>query len=420
MKRMTRRGLALTLVCSLLFLLSWSPGGFAQGETAEASDAALAALVAANTQFAFDLYRVLREDSGNLFFSPYSISSALAIAYAGARGETETQMAEVLHFATLGQDGVHPAFNALARELASRGEDVDDMDEEARFRLHVANALWGQDGYSFIDEFLAILTESYGAGIRTIDFAGAPEQARETINQWVSDETEGRIEDLLPPGSVDALTRLVLANAITFNATWEYGFDPLFTWESPFTLLDGSQVPVQMMEQVARLRYAAGEGYCAVELPYVGGELSMLVLLPEIGAFETFTAALDSQRLTTILATLSEDEPVSLQMPRFEVTSEFEFTELLADLGMTDAFVFGDADFSGMDGTRDLSLGGVFHKALVSVDENGTEAAAATAVPIPCALLPTIHLDHPFVFLIRDMKTGAILFVGQVNNPSEV
>lgn len=389
--------------------------------TLNVATADLEDLSAGNTAFAFDLYQKLSHEGENLFFSPYSISLALAMTSSGARGETATQMAEVLHLMTLGQDRLHPAFNALARELASRGEDIGDKDETEiadRFRLHVTNALWGQQGYGFLPAFLAVLAENYGAGVQIADFIDAPEQARETINRWASDETEGRIEDLLPPGSITPLTRLVLTNAVYFNATWKQGFDKDFTHADSFTLLDGSQVTVQMMQQVGRFKCVAGEGYCAVELPYVGDELSMLVLLPEIHEFEEFAATLDSDRLASILVTMTEERDISLSMPGFEYASDFNLKATLADLGMPDAFVYGTADFSGMDGTRELFIGDAFHKAFVSVDENGTEAAAATALPIPCAPVPVIRLDHPFIFLIRDIGTGTILFIGRVMDPT--
>jgi len=374
-------------------------------------------LVNSNTTFALDLYRALSQEEGNLFFSPYSISLALAMTYAGARSATEEQMAETLHFTTLGQDRLHPAFNALALELASRGEDPT-VKKEDRFQLHIANALWGQDGYGFLPTFLDVLAENYGAGVRTADFIDAPEQAQMMINRWVSDETEERIENLLPPDSITPLTRLVLTNAVYFKATWKQGFDASFTWDCPFTLLDGSQVTVQMMEQVGKFKCVAGEGYHAIEIPYVGDELSMLVLLPEIHEFEEFAATLDPERLASILATMTEERGISLSMPRFEYASEFNLKATLVDLGMPDAFVYGTGDFSGMDGTRELFIGDVFHKAFVSVDENGTEAAAATALPIPCAILPVIRLDHPFIFLIRDIETETILFMGQVMDPT--
>jgi serpin B len=430
MKTAIASRLGVGIVGALVAVAACSLGPLADGEEAawgtrigsEPYLVARSELVEGNTQFALDLYHALVTGTENVFFSPYSISMALAMTYAGARGETERQMAETLHFAALGQDCLHPAFNALARELTSRGEgtgDTNETDEADRFRLHVANALWGQDGYGFLPEFLDNIVENYGVGVQTADFIDAPEQARETINRWASEETEGRIEDLLPPGSITPSTRLVLTNAVYFNATWKQGFDKDFTHADSFTLLDGSQVTVQMMQQVGRFRCVAGEGYQAVEIPYVGDELSMLVLLPEVHEFEEFAATLDSDRLASILATMTEGRGISLSMPRFEYASEFNLKATLTHLGMPDAFVYGTANFSGMDGTRELFISDAFHKAFVSVDENGTEAAAATAFPIPCAMVPVIRLDHPFIFLIRDIETGTILFIGQVTDPSE-
>ena len=229
----------------------------------------LADLVAGNSAFAFDLYQFLREEgNGNLFYSPHSISLALAMTYAGARGETERQMADTLHF-TLPQDRLHPAFNGLDLELAHRGEGAQGKDGEG-FRLHIVNALWGQEGYEFLSEFLDTLAENYGAGLRLLDFASAPEASRVTINDWVSEQTETRIEDLIPQGIIDPETRLVLTNAIYFNAAWSTPFIPDLTEDGPFYLLDGGQVSVPMMRQTTSFGYAEGEGYQAVELPYDG------------------------------------------------------------------------------------------------------------------------------------------------------
>ncbi|MFN2167973.1 MAG: serpin family protein, partial [Anaerolineae bacterium] len=250
----------------------------------------LAALVSGSTAFALDLYQTLSTAAENLFYSPYSISVALAMTYAGAREETEGQMADALHFA-LPQERLHPAFNALDLALARRGQGARGKDGGG-FRLNIVNALWGQEGYYFLANFLDTLAQNYGAGLRLLDFAGAPDAARREINHWVSDETEGRIEDLIPPGLIDGLTRLVLTNAIYFNAAWARPFPEHRTEDGPFYLLDGSQVPVSMMRQTESFAYAAGPGWQAVELPYDGRELAMLLLLPDAGQFATFEAAL--------------------------------------------------------------------------------------------------------------------------------
>jgi serpin B len=374
-------------------------------------------LVEGNSTFAFDLYQALKGEEGNLFYSPYSISMALAMTYAGARGETEQQMAETLKF-LLPQDELHPSFNSLDILLGQRGEGAQGKDEEG-FRLNIVNAIWGQKDYKFLDEFLDVLAENYGAGLRILDFINQTEESRVTINDWVSDQTEGRIKDLIPPGVISSLTRLVLTNAIYFNAAWEYPFDENATHDGPFYLLDGTEVTVPMMGQTESFRYAEGDGYQAVELPYDGRELSMVILLPEEGQFETFEGSLDASLVDAIIGDLKSQE-VALTMPKFEFESEFGLKDTLSAMGMPIAFTDA-ADFSGMTGGKDLQIAEVIHKAFVSVDEAGTEAAAATAVVMELTAMPEepveVTVDHPFIFLIRDIETGTILFIGRVVNP---
>jgi serpin B len=381
------------------------------------SEADLELLVEGNSAFAFDLYHALSEGDNNLFYSPYSISLALAMTYAGACGETAQQMADTLHF-TLSQDRLHPAFNGLDIELSQRGEGAQGKDGEG-FRLNIVNAIWGQKDYEFLTTFLDTLAENYGAGLRLLDFISAPEESRITINRWVSDQTEGRIEDLIPQGLIDTLTRLVLTNAIYFNAAWQYPFDEKMTEDGPFYLLQGGQVTVPMMKQTESFGYTEGDGYQAVELRYDGGELAMVVLLPQSGQFATFQETLDAQRVAAIIKAL-EPTRVALTMPQFEFESDFSLKEALTAMGMPVAFS-SDADFSGMTGNRDLFISDVVHKAFVSVDEAGTEAAAATAVVMVMTAVPGVPvqltIDRPFIFLIRDIETGAILFVGRVLNP---
>jgi len=308
----------------------------------------------------------------------------------------------------------------MYHELVGRGEGAEGKDGEG-FRLNIVNAIWGQTGYKFLREFLDVLAENYGAGLRLLDFVKAPEESRITINDWVSDQTEGRIEDLIPQGEIDALTRLVLANAIYFNAAWLNPFEEERTQDGPFYLLDGGQVTVPMMRQTELFGYAEGEGYQAVELPYDGSELSMVILLPRPGEFEAFEGSLNAARADAVLKELAHKQ-VALTLPKFEFESGFRLVEALAAMGMPVAFS-DDADFSGMTGNLDLFISAVIHKAFVSVDEAGTEAAAATAVVMEMkAARPTepveVTVDRPFVFLIRDIQSGAILFVGRVLNPS--
>jgi len=383
----------------------------------DASAADVALLVEGNSIFAFDLYQALKQEEGNLFYSPYSISLALAMTYAGARGETAEQMAATLQF-LLEQDRLHPAFNWLDSELAKRGQGAQGKDGEG-FRLNIVNAIWGQKDYTFLDDFLDVLAENYGAGLRILDFINKTEQSRLAINQWVSDQTEGRIKDLIPPGAIDALSRLVLTNAIYFNAAWEYPFDEKMTADGPFCLLNGQQVTVPMMKQTESFGYTEGEEYQAVELLYDGNELSMVILLPQPGEFETFEQGLNAQKISDIMSNLQPTE-VALTMPKFEFESEFSLADTLVAMGMPIAFS-GAADFSGMTGNRELCIADVLHKAFVAVDEAGTEAAAATAVVMELTAVPEppvpVTIDRPFVFLIRDIETGAILFVGRVLSP---
>jgi len=377
-----------------------------------------ALLVEGNSAFAFELYKALREEEGNLFYSPYSISLALAMTYAGACDETAQQMADTLQF-LLEQERLHPAFNWLDAELASRGEGAAGKDGKG-FRLNIVNAIWGQKDYEFLPDFLDVLAKNYSAGLRILDFITETEKSRLIINDWVSDQTEGRIEDLIPQGAIDALTRLVLTNAIYFNAAWEYPFNKKMTADGPFYLLDGGQVIVPMMKQTESFGYTKRKGYQAVELLYDGGELSMVVLLPEAGKFEAFEETLNAQQVDAIISGL-QPARVALTMPQFEFDSEFKLNDTLADMGMPIAFSC-NADFSGMTGYRDLWISAVLHKAFVSVDEAGTEAAAATAVIMErSAIIPEppveVTIDSPFIFLIRDIETGSVLFVGRVLNP---
>ena len=382
-----------------------------------ATQAGLATLVDGNSAFTFDLYQALRETDGNLFYSPYSISLALAMTYAGARGETEEQMANTLRF-VLPQNQLHQAFNSLDLELGRRGQGAKGKDGEG-FRLHIVNAIWGQKDFEFLPEFLDLLAENYGAGLRILDFMKAPEQSRITINKWVSDQTEERIKDLIPRGAIDELTRLVLTNAIYFNAAWQYSFEEDATFNGAFHLLNGDKITVPMMRQTESFGYTEGDSYQVVELPYDGRELSMLVLLPQTDQFELFEESLNAQRVDDIVKNLNTREVV-LTMPKFEFESSFSLKKTLTAMGMPVAFS-ASADFSGMTGNPDLSIGEVLHKAFVSVDEAGTEAAAATAVIMELTAMPgepvEVTIDRPFIFLIRDIESGTILFVGRVVNP---
>ncbi len=378
----------------------------------------MASLVDGNSAFAFNLYRALKNTDGNLFYSPYSISEALAMTYGGARGDTEKQIAAALHF-SLTQNQLHPVFNSLDQELAKRGQGAKGKDEKG-FRLHVVNAIWGQKDFKFTTEYLDLLAQNYGAGLRIVDFINATEQSRTNINQWVSDQTESKIKDLIPLGVIDQLTRLVLTNAIYFNAAWKNPFTTEATSSGKFHRLDGSDVSVPLMKQTKSFGYAQGDNYQVVELPYDGNELSMVIILPGLEQFKATEASLNSQQVNSMIRSIQSRQMI-LTMPKFRFESSFGLKKTLSSIGMPVAFT-ADADFSGMDGKRDLHIKDVVHKSFIYVDEAGTEAAAATGVIMGVTSMPAspieVTIDHPFIFLIRDIKTGTVLFVGRVLSPS--
>jgi serpin B len=385
-----------------------------------AGPADLQKLTGGTRAFAFDLYQQLRAQPGNLFFSPHSISVALAMTYAGARGATAQEMRQALHYA-LPDASLHPAFNALQLELAKREKNQNDP-KLINFRLSVVNALWGQTGYKFVPDYLDVLGIHYGAGMRLLDYRADPEAARQVINDWVANQTADKIKDLIPAGAIDDHTILVLANAIYFNAPWLTPFEASVTQPGPFTLQDGSQQNVPMMNISKQFPYASGSGFSAVELPYAGGEVSMVLLVPDAGQFYSFEQGLTPTQWDSIRQNLKSTQ-VNLSLPKFQFTSEFNLNAPLGKLGMVSAFQAGQADLSGMDGTRALFLSQALHKAFIKLDEKGTEAAAATAVVVGLTSMPanpvTFKIDRPFLFLIQDKPTGEILFLGRVLNPAQ-
>jgi serpin B len=371
----------------------------------------VAALAKGNSRFAVELYDRLRKEPGkNLFLSPHSISTALGMTYAGARGQTQKEMARVLHFG-LGQDRLHPAFAELARQLEKAGK-------VRGCRLEFANALWGQAGHPFLGEFVDLTREHYGAGLMDVDFVRATEPARQAINLWVDGRTQGRIKDLLPKGVLTVDTRLVLTNAVYFLGCWEKPFPKQQTRPQPFDLAAGGKIDVPMMQQDESFRYFGDERLQGLELPYKGDELTMVLLLPRkadgLPALEDDLAA---GKLDGWLKRLLR-ERVMVYLPRFKVTSEFSLKQVLSDLGMSSAFEPGSADFAGMDGRKQLFIQAVVHKAFVEVNEVGTEAAAATGVAVGDeSKPPSFRADRPFLFLIRHNRTGAVLFLGRVVDP---
>jgi serpin B len=370
-----------------------------------------------NTEFALDLYGKLKDDKKgeNIFFSPFSISSALAMTYAGARGNTAKQMADVLHF-DLKQKKLHPAFAALTGKL--------NIKDQKGIELNIANALWAQEGYKFLDEFVALNNKNYGAGLKDVDFKEATEEARQTINKWVEKQTKKKIKNLFKPGVLGPLTRLVLTNAIYFKGDWVKKFDKRLTKNQNFFVTANKKVRTPMMtftqSSELEFNYTQTENAQILELPYKGDKLSMVILLPKkVDRLSDLEKRLSADSLNKWLSQMRERE-VKVYLPKFKMTCEFALKRTLEYMGMPDAFVEGKADFSGMNGNRNLFIDAVVHKAFVDVNEEGTEAAAATGVEVAEGISkppPVFRADHPFLFLIRDKETDSILFMGRVVNP---
>jgi serpin B len=384
--------------------------------SASPDDAAVAA--DAINAFGLDLYRRVSDPAGNVVVSPASIALALAMARAGAVGQTAEEMDAVLH--GLGADAGATWLNALDQALATRSGSFRDVAGQPQdVTLRIANAPFAQRGLALETTFLEALASRYGAGLRLVDYVGDADGARRTINAWVDDRTEARIPELLEPGTISALTRLVLVNAIYLKAPWQTPFDEGATTDGPFTRLDGSSVQVPLMSLGETLPYAAGIGWQAVELPYVGGSLALTVIVPDdLAAFE---AGLDGTRLSAVTAAL-ESRHVSLAFPRFGIETKASLLALLSALGMPTAFDPDRADFSGITPETRLFITDVIHQANIDVDEAGTEAAAATAVVMGGTSAPlepvTLRVDRPFLFALRDVPTGAVLFIGHVVDPS--
>ena len=372
---------------------------------------------AAVAAFGADLYGVLARDPGNLVFSPYSAAIALAMTRAGAAGDTAVEMDAVLHADRAGD--LHAAFNALEAALATRPGEYPFGDTTVELELSTANALWGQAGFDLEPAFLDRLAAEYGAGMRLVDYIDAREQARTAINAWVAGETNDRIPELIADGVLNERTRLVLTNAIYLKAPWLHRFDEGATAPAPFLRLDGTAVEAELMHLGASMRYGAGDGWQAVELPYVGEALSMLAIVPDAGTFDDFESTLDGETVQAVVDGLTGAH-VQLGFPRFEFRTQAKLKPALAELGMPVAFTDA-ADFSLMS-PEPLLIQDVVHEAFIAVDEEGTEAAAATAVIVGVTSAPAVSVeltvDRPFLFVIRDNETGAILFMGRIVDPT--
>jgi serpin B len=367
-------------------------------------------IVDAANGFCFELYARLAENKDNLFFSPYSIWTCLAMTYEGARTQTQTQMQKVLHMPT---------------DKHMRRRSIRDLllilnAPDASYQLNTANALWAQHDYAFLQEYTEVVSNSYLARVVNLDFKTDAEGSRKIINDWVAEQTREKIKDLLPPGVLTALTRLVLTNAIYFKATWLQQFDEAATIQQPFYVTPDEEISVPMMSMMnTRLPYTETADAQILELPYSGDSLAMLIMLPRTHDIKTLESMLDTSYLNEWTSQLAVQK-VDVFIPRFTLETKYTINTILGDMGMPTAFS-PQADFSGMDGKGGLFISKVIHQAFVEVNEEGTEAAAATGVVMEVtAVRPRIifRADHPFVFIILDKRTHGILFMGRVNDPS--
>lgn len=372
-------------------------------------------LVKENTAFAVELYQKLSPQEGNLFFSPYSLSVALAMTYGGARGETEAQMARTLHLSLLSQIST-PAFAEIDASLA-------ELQKDGNVTLGLANAIWPSNDFKMLDTYSALLKTSYGATVTPVDYKKT-EEARTTINRWVESKTQNKIKNLIRPNDLSLYTRLVLVNAIYFKGNWVQAFDPAKTHPEDFHVSPNVTVIAPMMELKSEFAYAESDTLQALELPYQGDALSMLILLPKPSVpISTVEAQISAEKLAEWKAALARKQ-VNVLLPKFSMTwGTIKLNDTLKTMGMIDAFELSKANFSGMSGnSRGLAVGAVLHKAFVEVNEEGTEAAAATAVTMIKASAmeapaSVFKADRPFLFLIQDKRTGTLLFMGRVTNP---
>ena len=400
----------MTFAFFLLFLLAVLFVGPAfYDEPPHVSSEDMQAVADASNQFALEFYSELG-DEGNIFFSPFSISSAVAMTYEGARGQTAAEMQEVFHFP---EEGImRPAFEEIYYWVNRRNKE---------YELHTANALWAQEDFPFSAGYFDLIRRHYGGEIINVDFRADAEAVRQRINRWVEEKTRDRIKDLIPQGALDPITRLVLTNAIYFKGTWVLQFDKDRTVESEFRVTPNETVNVQMMGMSdKKFRYAETGELQIIELPYDGEELSMLVILPKNDWIDTL-GSIGPHKLSELRSVLTEEE-VDVYLPKFRLETKYFMKQALAGMGMPTAFSSA-ADFSGMTGNKDLNIDEVIHQAFVEVDEEGTEAAAATAVVMKLTSAgpskPVFRADHPFMFIIQERESGGILFLGRVSNPAQ-
>ncbi|MFH1211643.1 MAG: serpin family protein [Candidatus Woesearchaeota archaeon] len=419
--------IALVAATAVLFIFPYNPVHPPVVDDSGSTSQGIQEVVDANNRFAFELYsEIAKSEKGNLFYSPYSISAALAMTYEGAKGQTADEMKSVFHF---------PETAVLRPNFAAIYNDINDANGE--YELKTGNALWVQQDYPFLKDYLNTVENYYGGKTANLDFIGETEKSRETINSFIEEQTNGKIKDLI--SSLDPMTRLVLTNAIYFKGTWEWEFDKSDTREQDFWITSANAVKVQMMfmdPEKAKFNYADLDNLQILELPYKGDKLSMLIILPKQGEdydlgtgekivydYSLEDIELSNEKLSEYKAQMSETKLSSISIPKFEFDTKYSsMGDTLKALGMPSAFNPGSADFSGMTGKQDLFISQVIHQAYVKVDEKGTEAAAATAVKMTAtsAMQPNVFkADHPFIFIIQEKETGNILFIGRVVDPAQ-
>jgi serpin B len=365
-----------------------------------------------NNMFAFAfLSKISHQDKGNIFFSPYSISSAFSMVYEGARGTTADEMESVFHF--IQDDTARKNYvNQINSELNNPSQ---------QYKLDVANALWVQNDYPILPSYTNTLKQYYTANATNLDLKNDSENSRKIINTWVENRTNQKIVNLLPQGSINENTRVVLTNAIYFKGNWTNQFDPYSTSNQNFTTSQNNIVKIPMMSATTSFPYFEDNNIQVIKMPYQGGHLSMMVLLPKNNDLNSLVNSLSVEKLRQLNSNMTT-ESVSVYIPKFTLNTQYTLNDYLSSMGMPSAFSPTDADFTGITGNKDLSISTAVHQAFVKVDEKGTEAAAATGLTMEeSSMLLTKNIfraDHPFVFMIYDEHTGLVLFIGQVVNPS--
>jgi len=422
--------MAAIVTATTLFLFPYEPTKPPKADDTGSTPQGIQEVINANNQFAFDLYNKLNADpenaGKNIFYSPYSISAALAMTYEGAKGQTADEMKSVFHF---------PENEILRTNFAAIYNDINEKNNA--YELRTGNALWVQQDYPLLEDYLSRVEKYYGGKAANLDFVNETEKSRQTINAFIEEQTNHKIKELITPGILNEKTRLVLTNAIYFKGTWEWEFKESDTREQDFKISPTNVVKVPMMymkPEKATFNYADLEKLQILELPYKGEKISMLILLPKQGEdydYETgekivynYTLEdieLSNEKLAEYKSEMKETKLDAIYFPKFEFDTKYSMAGTLAKMGMPTAFSRNDADFSGMTGNKDLYISQVIHQAYIKVDEKGTEAAAATAVMMATASISKniFRADHPFIFIIQDRETGNILFMGRVIDPTK-